>query len=41
MKLLGGAVSRDKGFIVGLPMKRASRAAELMRLLPQLRDPQS
>jgi len=41
VKLLGGAVSRDKGFIEGLAMKRASRAAELMHLLPQLRDPQS
>jgi len=41
VKLLGGAVSRDKGFIEGLTMKRASRAAELMHLLPQLRDPQS
>jgi hypothetical protein len=27
VKLLGGAVSRDKGFIEGLAMKRASRAA--------------
>jgi len=41
VKLLGGAVSRDKGFIEGLAMKRAFRAAELMHLLPQLRDPQS
>jgi len=41
VKLLGGAVSRDKGFIEGLAMKRAYRAAELMHLLPQLRDPQS
>jgi len=41
VKLLGGAVSRDKGFIEELAMKRASRAAELMHLLPQLRDPQS
>ena len=41
VKLLGGAVSRDKGFIEGLAMKRASRAAELMHLLPQLRDPQN
>ena len=41
MKLLGEAVSRDKGFIEGLAMNRASKAAELMHLLPQLRDPQS
>jgi len=41
VKLLGGAVNRDKGFIEGLTMKRASRAAELMHLLPRLRDPQS
>ena len=41
VKLLGGAVSRDKGFIEGLTMKRVSRAVELMHLLPQLRDPQS
>jgi hypothetical protein len=39
VKLLRGAVRRDKGFIEGLPMKRASRAVELMHLLPQLRDP--
>jgi hypothetical protein len=41
LKLLGGAVSRDKCFIEGLAMKRASRAVELMHLLPRLRDPQS
>ena len=41
MKLLREAVSRDKSFIEGLAMKRASRTAELMHLLPQLRDPQS
>jgi len=41
VKLLGGAVSRDKGFIEGLATKRASRDAELMHLLPQLRDPHS
>jgi hypothetical protein len=40
VKLLGGAVSRDKGFIEGLAMERASRAVELMHLRPQLRDPQ-
>jgi hypothetical protein len=33
VKLLGGAVSRDKGFIEGLAMKKASRAVELMHLL--------
>jgi hypothetical protein len=41
VKFLGGAVSRDKGFIEGLTMKRASRTADLMHLLPQLRDPRS
>lgn len=41
MKLLGGVVSRDEGFIEGLSMKRAIRAVEPMHLLPQLRDPQS
>ncbi|GJY40509.1 hypothetical protein Tco_0427779, partial [Tanacetum coccineum] len=41
VKLLGGAVSRDAGFISSLAMKRASRAVELMSLLPSLRDPQS
>jgi hypothetical protein len=39
--LLGGAVSRDRGFIAGVAMKRAVRAVELMHLLPQLKDPQS
>jgi len=41
VKLLGGTVSRDKGFIECLTMKIALRAAELMHLLPQLRDLQS
>jgi len=41
VKLLGGAVSRDKGFIEGLAMKITSRTAELMHLLPQSWDPQS
>jgi hypothetical protein len=41
VKLLGGAVSRDKCFIEGVAMKRAIRAVELMHLLPRLRDPQS
>ena len=41
VKLLGGAFSRDKDSIEGLAMKRASKTAELMHLLPQLRDPQS
>jgi len=40
VKLLGGAVSRDAGFISNLAMIRASRAVELMRCLPHLRDPQ-
>ncbi|GKF39920.1 hypothetical protein Tco_0119981, partial [Tanacetum coccineum] len=39
VKLLGGAVSRDAGFISSLAVKRASRAVELMSLLPSLRDP--
>ncbi|KAL5703887.1 hypothetical protein ACHQM5_022381 [Ranunculus cassubicifolius] len=41
VKLLGGAVSRDRGFIEGLAMRRANKAIELMHLLPQLGDPQS
>ncbi|PWA43054.1 reverse transcriptase domain-containing protein [Artemisia annua] len=41
VKLLGGAVSRDAGFISGLVKKRASSAIDMMRLLPQLGDPQS
>ncbi|KAK2402696.1 hypothetical protein QL285_052193 [Trifolium repens] len=41
VKLLGGAVSRDKCFIEGVAMKRVVRAVEFMHLLPQLRDPQS
>ncbi|KAK2455796.1 hypothetical protein QL285_003218 [Trifolium repens] len=41
VKLLGGAVSRDKCFIEGVAMKRAIKAVELMQLLPRLRDPQS
>ncbi|GKA07259.1 hypothetical protein Tco_0686483 [Tanacetum coccineum] len=41
VKLLGGEVSRDAGFISSLAVKRASRAVELMSLLPSLRDPQS
>ncbi|GKC61820.1 hypothetical protein Tco_1089418 [Tanacetum coccineum] len=41
VKLLGGAISRDAGFISSLTVKRASRAVELMSLLPSLRDPQS
>ena len=41
MKLLGGAVSRDRGFIEEVARKRAVRAVELMHLLPKLRDPQS
>ncbi|KAL4576119.1 hypothetical protein LXL04_012208 [Taraxacum kok-saghyz] len=36
-----GAVSRDAGFIRGLAMKRAANAVDMMRLLPQLCDPQS
>ncbi|GKB27122.1 hypothetical protein Tco_0866523 [Tanacetum coccineum] len=41
VKLLGGEVSRDAGFISSLAVKRASRAVELMSLLPSLRYPQS
>jgi len=41
VKLLGGAVSRDAGFIGRLAMKRAASAVDLMGLLPQLCDPQS
>ncbi|KAK2443431.1 hypothetical protein QL285_014538 [Trifolium repens] len=41
VKLLGGAVSRDKDFIEEVAMKRAVRAVELMHLLPRLRDPKS
>ncbi|KAI3721949.1 hypothetical protein L2E82_32969 [Cichorium intybus] len=41
VKLLGGAVSRDAGFISGLALKRAVKAVDLMGLLPQLCDPQS
>ncbi|PNY08524.1 hypothetical protein L195_g005051 [Trifolium pratense] len=36
VKLLGGAVSRDKGFIEGVTVKRAVRTIELMHLLPRL-----
>ncbi|KAI3718009.1 hypothetical protein L1987_69986 [Smallanthus sonchifolius] len=38
VKLLGGAVSRDAGFISNLAVKRASCAVELMSCLPRLRD---
>ncbi|GJZ32004.1 putative reverse transcriptase domain-containing protein [Tanacetum coccineum] len=41
VKLLGGAVSRDASFISRLAMKRAAGAVDLMRLPPQLCDPQS
>jgi hypothetical protein len=41
VKLLGGAVSRDKGFIEEVVMKRVVKAVELMHLLPTLRDSQS
>ena len=36
VKLLGGAVSKDDGFIRELVMKRVVKAVELMHLLPQL-----
>ncbi|GKD55182.1 hypothetical protein Tco_1288569, partial [Tanacetum coccineum] len=38
VKLLGGAVSRDAGFISSLVVKRASRAVELLSLRPPLWD---
>jgi len=38
VKLLGGAVSQDRGLIGRLAMNRASRATELMHLLPKLHD---
>lgn len=41
VKLLGGATSRDEGFIEGLPMKIMVRVVELVCLLPQIRNPQS
>ncbi|XP_022040435.1 uncharacterized protein LOC110942984 [Helianthus annuus] len=41
VKLLGGAVSRDAGFISRLAVKRASCAVDLMSYLPHMRDPQS
>ncbi|XP_076905077.1 uncharacterized protein LOC143560722 [Bidens hawaiensis] len=40
VNLLGGAASRDVGFISSLAVKRASRGVELMSYLPRLRDPQ-
>ncbi|XP_076896048.1 uncharacterized protein LOC143548884 [Bidens hawaiensis] len=40
VKLLGGAVSRDAGFISSLAITKASRAVELMRCLTRLHDPQ-
>ncbi|KAJ0900450.1 putative RNA-directed DNA polymerase [Helianthus annuus] len=40
VKLLGGAVSRDRDFISDMAVKRASRAVDLMRVLPQLKNPQ-
>lgn len=41
LKLLGGAVSRDGGFIKGLSMKRVAKVIYLIHTLPQLRYPQS
>ena len=41
VKLLGGAVSRDEGFISTLAVKRAQRAVDLMESLRKLGDPQS
>jgi hypothetical protein len=36
--VLGGAISRDRGFIEEMTMKRFVRAVELMHLIPKLRD---
>ncbi|XP_026459245.1 uncharacterized protein LOC113359892 [Papaver somniferum] len=41
VKLLGGPVSLDDGFLKGLAIKRAEKAVELMQVLSKLRDPQS
>ncbi|XP_076948911.1 uncharacterized protein LOC143621346 [Bidens hawaiensis] len=41
VKLFGGGVSRDPYFIKELARRRASRAVDLMKLSPCLRDPQS
>jgi hypothetical protein len=41
VKLLIGAVSRDKCFIEEVDMKRAARDVELMHLLPRLRGSQN
>ena len=38
VKLLEGTVSQDRGLIGRLAMNRASRAIELMHLLPKLHD---
>jgi hypothetical protein len=38
VKLLGGAVRRDKSFIEEVTMKRVVRDVELMHLLPQLKN---
>jgi hypothetical protein len=39
VKLIGGVVSRDRGFIEEVAMKRVVRVIELTHLLPKLRDP--
>ncbi|GJQ98661.1 hypothetical protein Tco_0009800 [Tanacetum coccineum] len=41
VKILGGAISRDTGFINGLAMRRDANIIDLMDLLPQLHDPHS
>ncbi|GJX23944.1 hypothetical protein Tco_0228389 [Tanacetum coccineum] len=41
VNLLGGAVSRDIYFILGLAIRRVANAVDLMSLLQQLHDPQS
>lgn len=34
MKFIGGVVSRDRGFMKGLPMKKANMDVELICLFP-------
>ncbi|GJW62444.1 hypothetical protein Tco_0111779 [Tanacetum coccineum] len=41
VNLLGGAVSRDIDFILGLAIRRVANAVDLMSLLQRLHDPQS
>jgi hypothetical protein len=41
IEIFGSVPGQDRGFVEGLAMKRASKVAELMHFLPQLRDLQS